>query len=197
MTAMLDRSSAARMVAQHPQLFHVVYRSDFETRRSIAENGLAPGTTRHYWHGLYFSRPGHVYLASADYLSKVRGWGCRDYPVDVYAVATESLASSRVNPDEDWFRSDDWAARENMIGERQACQVFRLPFPPTMWMWDWAQHLGMARLPSYGEWADAVDLGSDPRQTAYSLQRGSVAYRGDIGPTALRHVFSSAGLEAK
>ena len=193
---MLDSTTAAWMTTTHERLYHVVYRADHESRASIEENGLVAGTLRHRWHPLYLPRDGHVYLATGECLPRVRGWGCTEYPIDVYAVDSAALAATRINPDEDWFFADDWIASTNMIGDQHACQVFNLPLPPTQWMWQWADYLKLHPLPSYGEWAEAVDLGCDPAQTAYSLERGSIAYRGDIPPSALRLIHTTVEGEA-
>lgn len=191
---MLDRNGYAELIERHPRLFHVVYRADDDSHQSVVENGLVPGVQRHNWHGLYRPRAGHVYLSTASYLSEVRTWGgWNNYPFDVYAVTTEQLTLTRLNPDEDWFRADDWITHTNVVGGRHACQHFRLPLPPTSWMWEWATYLKIHSLPSYGEWAEAVELGSDPRQTAYSFRMGSVAYHGDIAPAAVHRIFSSTG----
>ena len=187
---MLDSTTAAWMATT--RLYHVVYRADHETRQSVEENGLVAGVPRHFWGRQWWPRDGHVYLATSGYLKGVRGWGRQECPVDVYAVDSAALVASRVNADEDHFITNDWVTGgANMIGDRHACQAFHLPFPPTPWMWQWAEYLKLHPLPTYGEWAEAVDLGGDPAQTAYSLKRGSIAYRGDVPPSALRLIHTT------
>lgn len=178
------------MVACSPQLFHIVYRADHRTRQSVNENGLVSGSPRHFWHPLYNARPGHVYLATGQMLQKIRNWGDRSCPVDVFAVNSSVLCAARVNPDEDWFMPDDMQPGNTVRG-RHVLEVFGLEWPPNGWMWDWAKHLGLPALPSLGDWADALNLGSDPAQTRYSLGRGSIAYKGVIPPAALTLVFST------
>jgi hypothetical protein len=76
----------------------------------------------------------------------------------------------------------------NLIGGELACQHFRREFPPSKWLWDWAEYLRIGPLPSLGEWADAVGLGDNPAETRYSVTRGSFAYNGVVPPSALRLV---------
>ena len=52
-------------------------------------------------------------------------------------------------------------------------------------MWEWATYLRIRPVPSWGEWADGVDLGRDSSTTLYSLRMGSIAYRGGVPPAAL------------
>jgi hypothetical protein len=114
-------------------------------------------------------------------------WLTNDTVCDVFAVDTSQLDRRRINPDEDHFRTDDEAdgVDGNMLGDRAACQAFRLPLPPTPWQYDWVTYLNLAPLPSYGDWAEAVGLGGNPTETRYSVHRGSIAYKGTIPPLAI------------
>ena len=188
---MIDRSGFGWLMATYPRLYHVVCRSDEDARESVLAHGVVTGApARHNWHGLWRPRPGHVYLATGAYVTRVRRWA-HDGSYDVFAVDTSYLTAACINPDEDHFSGPDDriggnnALGANTIGSRHACQAFGLPFPPTPWLWNWATRLNLQPLPSYGEWAEAVDLGSRPEQTRYSVTKGSLAYRGTVPPQAV------------
>lgn len=168
---MLTRDGAAKLAYRHPWLYHVVHRADEGTRETVASDGLAPGPSRHRWHPLFTPRPGHVYLATMGYISSAP-WNLWRQGDEMYAVDTSLLVPDRVNPDEDNFST-------HMAG---ACDRFNLPRPAGMELWKMFRSV----VPSYGDWADQVDLGSDPAHIAHSLRHGSLAYRGVIPPTALR-----------
>lgn len=178
-----------------PKLYHVVYRADLETRQSVRDNGLVSGRSRHEWHPQWAPRPGHVYLATSKKLARVRQWGKKDYPVDVFSVDTTYLARQHVNPDEDWFIPSDYTTDfgttdvEGNVFAKHPLEVFKLPPPPNPWVWEWATYM-KASVPSFGEWADLVGL-STPEQTRFSLSKGTVAYRGEVPPVALQLVHST------
>lgn len=178
-----------------PTMYHVVYRSDLDTRQSIQDNGLVFGRPRHVWHPLWAPRPGHVYLATETKMSRVRQWGDQSSPVDIFAVDTAHLMRENVNPDEDWFVPSDYAidfGTSDVEGEeftKHPIEVFKLSPPPNPWVYDWAKYMG-ASVPSFGEWAEQVDL-STAEQTRFSLNKGTIAYRGEVPPVALKLVHST------
>lgn len=172
MTTMLTKDGARRLAYKVPWLYHVVHRSEEVTRETITSDGIAPGPSRHNWHPLFRPRPGHVYLATRSYLS-TRSFNLWREGDDLYAIRTSSLLAERVNPDEDHFIGSD-------IG---MCSQFHLPPPACMDLW---KMFGSSVVPSYGDWADQVELGSDPAHTVHSASRGSLAYSGVVPPKALR-----------
>lgn len=194
---MLDHDDYASFRVAHRTLYHVVYDADLERRASIMEHGLVTGApTRHNWHGLWKPRQHHTYLACAWHLKRVTGWGNSTLPIDVFAVEASALAPPAITADEDWFVP--WNAHDNgelntayAIKGKPAHAHFRLPFPSSNWLWQASDDHGLPQLGSFGEWADAIGLGNDSAHTRYSLRCGSVAYGGDISPSALRLVHST------
>lgn len=161
---MLTADGARELAYRHPWLYHNVWKSDEEARCTIASDGLTYGKSRHNWHPLYKPRHGHVYLATHDYLNS--WWlqsGAND---DLYAVDTHILLASRINPDEDHFID---------------CNRFGLHRPPDINLWK----LFKSVIPSYGDWAEQVELGSNPQHVVHSINRGSIAYAGVVPPSAL------------
>ena len=153
-------------------LYHVVHRADSQTRETVASDGLVSGQSRRNWHPLYRPRAGYVYLSTRRYLTEAC-WNLWREGDELYAVDTRLLRLARLNPDEDHFS-----------GERAAaCDQFHLHRPAGLELWDM---FGARVVPSFGDWAEQIDLGSDPAHTAYSLRMGSVAYSGVVPPTALR-----------
>lgn len=170
---MLTTDDAKELAYRYPWLYHVVKRSDAAARETVASDGLVSGHSRRYWHPLWRPRSGHVYLATHGYLA-TRTFNLWCEGDELYAVATKHLVPARVNPDEDHF-SGRW--------NETACDQFRLLRPPGQNLWD---TFGESVVPSFGDWADQVDLGSDPATTVHSLKGGSVAYNGVVPPTALQ-----------
>lgn len=168
---MLTKDGHREMAHRWPWLYHVVHRSDDRARETVASDGLAVGQSRRRWHPLFEPRPGHVYLATHGYLTAAC-WNLWCQGDDLYAVSTRHLVAARINPDEDHFSAHF----------TPACDQFRLPPPAGESLWK----LFPKVVPSFGAWADQVDLGSDPAQTAYSVRRGSLAYCGVVPPTALQ-----------
>jgi hypothetical protein len=192
---MLDRDDYKTFRADHDRLYHVVNKADLECRSSIQQHGLIAGPSRHNWHGLYKPRKGHVYLATAEQLKIRNGWASKDDPYDIFAVDPEFLDRQAITADEDWFvpwsgRDPSNLATAHAINGKTAFQHFRLPVPPNTSLWDLVKDVRLPLLPSFGEWAEAVNLGTS-KQTAYSLTCGSIAYNGEIPPTALRLVHST------
>ena len=178
-----------------PKLYHVVHKADLETRRSIQDNGLVSGYSRRNWHAQWTPRPGHVYLTTDRKIGRVRNWGVTGFAVDVFAVDTSYLTRQLINPDEDWFIPPDYATDfgttdvEGNAFAKHPLEVFKLPPPPNPWVWEWAKYLG-ASVPSFGEWADQVEL-STIEQTRFSLNKGTIAYRGEVPPIALKLVHTT------
>lgn len=169
----MTSESMAEMRYRHPWLYHVVWRSDECARGTVASDGLVAGELRHRWHPLFAPRPGHVYLATHSYLDEASSWiWSAQRTDDLYAVDTSHLVASRVNPDEDHFT----ASRSN------ACDPFHLQPAAGMDLW---KMFGSAVVPSFGDWADQIGLGSDPAHAVHSLSGGSVAYAGVVPPKAL------------
>lgn len=182
---MLDSTGFAALTARRPELYHLVAYSSEERLTSVMEHGLERAETR--YSGVWRSRENHVYLADSARIKSLffesdSKWG--DY--DLLAINTGMLDRKRINADEDWFATGGNFAY-NRIGDKHACQVFRRPFPPCQWTHQWADYLKLAPLPSLGEWADQVNLGT-PAETRYSIRKGSVAYNGVVPPDALRLV---------
>jgi hypothetical protein len=169
---MLTTDDGKELAYKHPWLYHVVWRSDERSRETVASDGLTHGQIRHRWHDLFKPRPGHVYLATHKYLSTAAWWLQRGGD-DIYAVDTRHLVAARVSADEDHFTGINDAA----------CDRFGLFRPPGMELW---KTFGSEVVPSFGDWAEQVELGSDPAHVRLSVDNGSVAYRGVVPPKALR-----------
>lgn len=168
---MLTTDGMRELAYRRPWFYHVVWQPDERSRETVASDGLAPGHSRRYWHPLFMPRRGHVYLATTShYLSE--WWMQSRSGNDVYAVATRFLSAGRINPDEDHFSADSV----------DTCDRFRLSRPADMELW---KLFGSVAVPSYGDWADEVGLGSVPAHTAFSVSKGSVAYAGVVPPKAL------------
>jgi hypothetical protein len=127
----------------------------------------------------YEPRRGHVYLAAGRCIEYL------DEPWVAFSVNIAALDPELINPDEDAFI-------ETHLDPAVASRVrrFKLPCPE-------CSVTGLAPLPgmcrpgprhaTYGQWAQAVDLGSDVQHTRESIERfGSCAYAGPIAPSALR-----------
>lgn len=168
---MLTRDGGRELAHRHPWLYHVVWKADEKTRETVASDGLVSGTPRHRWHPVFKPRCGHVYLATHRYLGSAH-WNLRHAVEDIYAVRTTALLASRVNPDEDHFTATF----------APACDQFNLTRPLDHKLWDTFKDA----ITPYGDWAEQVGLGSDPKHTIHSINRGSVAYAGVVPPTALR-----------
>ncbi len=184
---MIDSDGYAELVACRPVLFHYVWNADVATLDSIVANGLERQWSR--YDGFWRSRPGHVYLGELDALRRIFAADENEcqYPYALLSIATAWLEPQKINPDEDHFLTSMFPeASRNKVGERHACQHFGHEFPPTEWMWEWAEYLKCWRLPSLGEWADAVGLGKHPDEARYSMSKGTLAYDGVIPPRALR-----------
>lgn len=168
---MLTTDDGRELAYRHPWLYHVVWRADDRTRETVVSDGLTAGRSRHNWHHLFKPRPRHVYLATHSYLTEA-AWWLRSVGDDLYAVDTRCLIARHVNPDEDHFAGSS----------ANACDKFGLFRPPGMELW---RTFGSKAVPSFGDWADQVGLGSSSAHTAYSLNRGSVAYEGVVPPRSL------------
>lgn len=187
---MLDSTSYAELTTRKPFLFHLVWNSDESKFESVKRNGLAQAEPR--YDGFWRTRPRHVFMGTTKYLRKV--FSDRDKaPWDLWRIDVGKLDRRKLNPDEDWFlpqltmtgdNRQDFSG-ENFVAGRPALQHFKREWPPTKWLWEWGKYLGLAPLPSLGEWADAIELGSNPAEARYSIAKGSLAYEGTVPPDAL------------
>ena len=168
---MLTRDGGQELAYKHHWLYHVVWRADATSRETVASDGLTAGRCRHNWHPLFKPRPGHVYLATMDYVNESVGW-IRHSAEDFYAIDTRYLEAHLVNADEDHFSG----------GNAGSCDRFGIARPPGMELY---KAFGSAIVPSFGEWAEQVELGSEAH-TRFSMDRGSIAYRGVVPPRALQ-----------
>ena len=192
---MLDSTSYAELTTRKPFLFHLVWDSDESKFESVKDNGLAQAEAR--YDGFWRTRPRHVFMGTTKYLRTV--FADRDKaPWDLWRVDVGRLDRHKINPDEDHFLpqlttkpdgNQDFGA--NVYDGRHVCSHFKREFPPTKWLWEWQEYLGLAPLPSLGEWADAVGLGSNPAETRYSIAKASLAYEGTVPPDALSLVQTS------
>lgn len=190
---MLDSTSYAELTTSKRFLFHLVWDSDEGKFQSVKEEGLAQAEAR--YDGFWRTRPGHVFMGTTKYLC----FSDRDEaPWDLWRVDMTKLDRRKINPDEDHFLPGLGTNTDgnhyfggNLIEGRTACWHFKREVPPTKWLWEWQEYLGLAPLPSLGEWADAIGLGSNPLETRYSIAKGSLAYEGTIPPDALKFVKST------
>jgi hypothetical protein len=182
--------------AEHGRWLLHVCRS-FELRDQVLCDGLIPGAAPHYI-GPLACRPGHVYLTtpqSADMIgAQVFTCACEDAPW--VAVDIRGLDPNRINPDEDCFY-ESWIVDEpvDLRGLPAAEGLVRdddgLVRAERATM-DWAA-FSARPYGSYGEWAAAVDLGSDPAMTEDAWTRvGSLAYHGTIASHLLRPAHVTA-----
>lgn len=185
---MIDRTGYAALLVRQPYLYHLVGDINDDKLGSVLEHGL-DRTASHYG-GMFVSRPGHAYMGSlrtvlrGDALRGLRERG----PYALLRIEVGKLEPHRINPDEDHFMTGYWVENSvNCVDGKHACRRFHLPFPPTTWIWEWAEYLKRP-IPTLGEWAEGVKLGADPAETRYSLAKGSLAYGGVIPPDALRLV---------
>jgi hypothetical protein len=190
---MIGSTAYAALLAHRSTLLHLVWASDKAKLESILSNGLTRETSS--YSGFWESRPGHVYLAEPRTVRKLlsnENEG-RDASWALLRIDPARLDRRKVNPDEDHFltqlitmsdNTQDFHG-DNFIAGKHVCSHFHREFPPSKWLWEWAEYLKLAPLPSLGEWADAVDLGSDEREALYSMSKGSIAYDGTVPPDAL------------
>jgi hypothetical protein len=195
---MMDSTGFAELTTKSPVAFHLVWDASDERLDSILENGLIRDET--HYDGLWRSRLGHVYMGSLHKVKQIFG-NCNDptkpmRPFDLLTVDVTQLDPRKIDPDEDYFMTGDFPETSgNKINGKHVCQVFRRPFPPTVWQTEWTKYLKWDVLPSLGEWADQVGLGENPAETRYSATRGSISYNGTVPPTALRLVKTTREVE--
>jgi hypothetical protein len=190
---MLDATGFAELCVRRPFLFHVVHDTQEAKLDSILSCGLE--RTRSHYEGFWESRPRHVYMGSKDYVGSGYLSGLReDGPYSVLRVDVAKLDRERINPDEDHFQTQNFLdeKQRNFVGGKHVCAVFGIEFPPTHWLWEWGEWLHKS-VGSLGDWAEAVNLGSDPRHVRHSMRRGSLAYDGIVPPAALSVVSSGIG----
>ena len=184
--SMIDSTSFVQMSSA--SFYHCVIDATAERVNSVLENGLERTTT--HFSGMWQSRPKHVYMGDVKTVKRavLNSAKEREVPYAIFRVDCGLLDRRKVNADEDHFITQnfyDFRQSANVIGGRHACEVFHRPFPPSEWMWEWTQYMGWRALPTLGEWAEQVDLGSNPAETRYSMLRGSIAYEGVVPPKAL------------
>lgn len=184
---MLDSAGYAELLATRPFLLHCVWDVDDAKLESITSNGLERVGT-HYT-GLWCSREGHVYMGDIVNVRRavLNAAEEKSTPYALVRIDVAQLEREKINPDEDHFLTYDLQdfGTKNTIGDRHACARFGHEFPPSQWLYEWSQYLGRP-LPSLGEWADGVGLGSRSAETEYSIAKGSIAYDGVVPPSALK-----------
>ena len=180
---MIDQEGYAELRARWPFLFHRVWRHVDQldvTVQSILEHGLE--RTHSTEDGYWTSREGHVYFGRTKAVAGMRsGLVC---PSRLIRIDTAFLEPTKINPDEDHFLTHNFIDDPKAARNERACRRFGVPWPPSKWLWEWARYLSIPFV-TLGEWAEAVELGDDPRQTRYSLACGTVAYAGVVPPAAL------------
>ncbi len=149
---------ASWVAAYGPFLFHRAL--DVEAIEPIlSAEGLVPGDSG--WHGFWEPRPGHNYAST---LARVDDYQGIPLAIDLRQIDVETLVA-----DEDWFQEGvaDGFPHDGLTS--MGCES------------DWVE--GM---PTQGDWAseNAAILDS-PAALAYSLNKGSVAFRGGVPAQAL------------
>lgn len=187
---MLDQLGYQSLL-QARHLYHLAWGIGYAGLASITTHGLERTTSR--YNGLWVSRARHVYMGNLAYVRDLFGVErYSDLSWALLRIDVTQLEPSRINPDEDHFTTSNYPdLSHNRVGDKHACQHFQRPFPPTAWIFDWAKYLKIGPVPSLGEWADAIDLGSNPAETRYSISKGSLAYDGVVPASAIQPVKTS------
>lgn len=182
---MIDSAGYAELVGRHPVLYHRVWCAD-EHLASILEHGLE--RVRSGYDGWWTSRVGHVYMGTRTAaLAVKRSKGDEDRPWALLAIDVSQLEPARLNPDEDNFLVHNFCDGKLARRGERACRRLGLPFPPSKWLWEWARYLSIPFV-NLGEWAEQVNLGSQPGATRHSIACGTLAYNGVVPASALRVV---------
>ncbi len=190
---MIHSDGYAELLARRPVLYHRVWDSDEAKDASVLEHGLervASGYT-----GFWESRAGHVFLNASQAVFErhphMREPGAR--PWSLFAVATAQLERQRIEPDEDCFLTHSFIDHELARRGERECRRHHVPFPPSTWLAEWGAYLGIG-CPTLAEWADAVELGSDPQATRATIMANTtLSYRGVVPASALRLVAHGEG----
>lgn len=183
---MIDSNGYAELLARRPFLFHRVWGADDARLGSVLDNGLERVSSQYV--GFFESRPGHVYMGDRASVLEIEPECDPDTtPWALLRIDVAHLEPCRFSADEDHFMVHSFCDHESARRGEQICRQFHIEFPPSKWVWEWAEYLRL-KIPSLGQWADAVGLGADPAEVRYSLSRGTVAYRGVVPPAALRVV---------
>lgn len=193
---MIDGDGFAELAARRPRLYHRMWGSDEAKVASVLEHGLE--STYSGYADFWISRSARVFLKASQTVAepkKPHGLAMGSASWSLFAIDTSQLEQRRIEPDEDCFLThnfiDNDLARK---GEREA-KRHRIPFPPTQWLWEWARYLSIP-CPTLAEWADAVELGSDPQATRQTIMANqTLAYRGVVPASALRLVECGVGLQ--
>jgi hypothetical protein len=168
----IDPSDLAAHISAHgPWLYHATPAANVE---SILREGLKPGSEvgrSHSGSGFHKTRPGHVYLSTAEQLEPIR----HEIGDATIRVDLRLLDPRRIDPDED------------------KVQGSFLPFEGTGEPWvtteppwfgpDWTA--GPLCEGTLAHWAETTSDFDAPTTTAKSLGRGRIAYRGTVPPHAL------------
>lgn len=133
-----------------------------------------PNWSNSKYAGQYFEpRLGHTYLGTKDYsnqyVNRLNGGLVR--------VDLRKLDPSHMNADEDHFSPGVGNVNEEHPAVQRALGL-RPPDP----------HNWMPGARTLGSWADQIQLGRDPNETHYSLEKGSMAYNGRVPPEAIEQV---------
>ncbi len=192
---MIDSDGFAELVARRSVLYHRCWNSDEAKVASILEHGLE-GTYSGY-KGFWVSRPGRAFLKSSPDVPEPKHPHDSDQPGGaewtLFEVQTAKLEQRRFEPDEDCFLNHNFIDHASARAGERETKRHRIPFAPSQWLWEWGRFLGMA-CPTLAEWADAVDLGSDPQATRATIMANkTLSYRGVVPATALRLVASGVG----
>lgn len=196
---MLEHVQLHELAAEVDGVAYHFSRSE-KARDSILTEGLSPRETDRYWCDELAPRPGHVYLCCGVGVGLVADqsfgglWGprARTNAHRAVAIDMQALDPSHINPDEDccyestltlqlgkpFLSAPGASAPEMTVADPQF--VEELGGPP----------LDAQPYASYGDWAQAHDIGSVAAHT-FACVRGSVAYNGQIAAAALRPVDES------
>ena len=213
----MEQTDLDRWISEHgPLLYHVTAKES--SVKKICSRGLIPwnqgpgGALEDPW----TPRVDHVYLGTLEALAA----GCKghmeNYPAaGLFSVDLRNLNLENINPDEDAFWSPlaIVACHEFLFGATTIMTTNATLYEDGMGLSDPFLEVadetfdlemldypeGTVALPldkrayrSYGQWAEANDLGSNPAHTSLSLeQAGTIAYRGRISPALVSHVKSS------
>ncbi len=190
---MLDSDGYAELLARRPVLYHRVWGTSATIEESIFEHGLQ--SVRSGYSGFWTSRRGRTFLKASPHITEPKNPHSLgdDAPWSLFTVATDALERTRIEPDEDCFLTHMFIDHESARAGARETRRHRVPFAPTQWLWEWARYLGL-RCPTLAEWADDVELGSDPEATRATIMLNQTfSYSGVVPPSALRLVAHGHG----
>jgi hypothetical protein len=192
---MIDSDGFAELLGRRPVLYHRSWNANEAKDASILEHGLE--STYSGYSGFWTSRPGRAFLKASPSVPEPK------YPHDgpengcwtLFAIDTGHLERRRIEPDEDCFLTQNFIDHPEVYKAVREVKRHRIPFPPTNWLWEWGRYLGIG-CPTLAEWADAVDLGSDPQATRHTIMANpTLSYRGVVPGSAIRLVARGHGIQ--